>query len=279
MGKAVLDEVEVANKGQREGGITAAAGGIILFIDEIHTVLGAGKSEGAMDAANLLKPALARGELRCIGATTLGEYKQHMEKDAAFERRFQQVQVGEPSVPATVSILRGLKERYEAHHGVVISDAALVAAATLSDRYIKARFLPDKAIDLVDEACARTRVQLDSRPEAIDALERRRLQLEVEQTALKKEKDDASKKRLSEVNKDVAEISEQLAPLLARYERERGGAKKLQEAKAKREVLLQKAVTARRKNDLQTVADLEYGAIPDLEASIAALEVDMETKN
>merc|ERR1712159_569334 len=203
MGKAVLDEVEVANKGQREGGITAAAGGIILFIDEIHTVLGAGKSEGAMDAANLLKPAPARGELRCIGSTTLGEYKQHIEKDSAFERRFQQVIVGEPSVPAAVSILRGLKDRYEAHHGVVISDAALVAAATLSDRYIKARFLPDKAIDLLDEACSRTRVQLDSKPEVIDMLERRKLQLEIEQTALGKEKDKASKDRIGAIKKEM----------------------------------------------------------------------------
>merc|ERR1712159_283919 len=216
MGKAVLDEVEVANKGQREGGITAAAGGIILFIDEIHTVLGAGKSEGAMDAANLLKPALARGELRCIGATTLGEYRQHMEKDAAFERRFQQVQVGEPSVPATVSILRGLKDRYEAHHGVVISDAALVAAATLSDRYIKARFLPDKAIDLLDEACSRTRVQLDSKPEVIDTLERRKLQLEIEQTALHKEKDKTSKNRMADIRQEMADIDEELKPLRVR---------------------------------------------------------------
>jgi len=269
--KAVMDEVTEANS-------DGAKGGIILFIDEIHTVLGAGKGEGAMDAANLLKPALARGELRCIGATTLNEYRENIEKDPAFERRFQQCLVGEPSVSSTVSILRGLKDRYEAHHGVVISDAALVAAACLSDRYIRQRFLPDKAIDLVDEACARTRVQLDSKPEAIDALERRQLQLEVEHTALKKETDDASKKRLREVSKEIAEIKEELQPLLARYERERGGAKRLQEAKAKREVLLQKAVTARRKNDLQTVADLEYGAIPELEEQISALEIDMETK-
>merc|ERR1712159_263327 len=270
--KSVLEEVETANKAHRENGIESS-GGIILFIDEIHTVLGAGKSDGAMDAANLLKPMLARGELRCIGATTLNEYREHIEKDPAFERRFQQVQVGEPTVVSTISILRGLKERYEAHHGVIISDGALVAAATLSDRYIRGRFLPDKAIDLVDEACARTRVQLDSKPEAIDMLERRRLQLEIERTALAKETDEASKARRTAVDLEIANIDDELRPLRARYERERGGAKKLQEAKAKREVLLQKAVTARRKNDLQTVADLEYGAIPDLEASIAALEV------
>merc|ERR1712159_851857 len=290
--KAVLDEVEVANKGQREGGITAAAGGIILFIDEVHTVLGAGKSEGAMDAANLLKPMLARGELRCTGATTLNEYRENIEKDAAFERRFQQVQVGEPSVASTVSILRGLKDRYEAHHGVLISDDALVAAATLSDRYIKGRFLPDKAIDLVDEACARTRVQLDSKPEEIDSLERKKLQLEIERAALQKEtnsgsvfsflsngsSNEASKERLGNIEREIANLDDELRPLVARYDRERGGADELREAKAKREALQHKATMARRKGDLELVADLEYGAIPELEQKIGALELQCEKR-
>jgi len=276
--KAVLDEVEQANKPYRSGGVEASPGGIILFIDEIHTVLGAGKSDGAMDAANLLKPMLARGELRCIGATTLNEYRENIEKDAAFERRFQQCQVGEPSVPSTISILRGLKDRYETHHGVLIADAALVAAAQLSDRYIKGRFLPDKAIDLVDEACARTRVQLDSKPEEIDALERRKLQLEIERTALQKETDEASKQRLLAVEKAMANIDDELRPLQARYERERGGADELREAKAKREGLQQKAAMARRKGDLQLVADLEYGAIPELEQRIAQIELDCERR-
>jgi len=269
--KAVLEEVKSANESQ-------GTRGIILFIDEIHTVLGAGKTDGAMDAANLLKPMLARGELRCIGATTLSEYRQHVEKDPAFERRFQQVMIGEPSVPSTVSILRGLKDKYEAHHGVLISDRALVTAATLSDRYIRGRFNPDKAIDLVDEACARTRVQLDSRPEVIDQLERERLQLTVEQTALGREKDKASKRRKTEVSHRIASIDEQLIPLVERYERERAGANELQEAKEKKAKLEQKAAMARRCNDLQTVADLEYGAIPDLDLRIASLQRDLEEK-
>merc|ERR1712159_512390 len=277
--KAVLDEVEVSNKGQREGGITAAAGGIILFIDEVHTVLGAGKSEGAMDAANLLKPMLARGELRCIGATTLNEYRENIEKDAAFERRFQQVQVGEPDVASTISILRGLKDRYETHHGVLIADAALVAAASLSDRYIKGRFLPDKAIDLMDEACARIRVQLDSKPEEIDKLERKKLQIEIERTALQKEADEASKKRLENIEREIASVDDQLRPLVARYQKERGGAEELREAKAKRENLQHKAMMARRRGDLQLVADLEYGAIPELEQRISEIEIECERRS
>merc|ERR1712188_159756 len=207
--KAVLSEVEATN------------GGTILFIDEIHTVLGAGKSGGAMGAANLLKPMLARGQLRCIGATTLTEYREHVEKDPAFERRFQQVMVNEPSVDATISILRGLKSKYETHHGVTIQDAALVAAAKLSHRYISGRFLPDKAIDLVDEACANVRVQLDSRPEQIDVLERQKMQLEIELSALKREKDSASKHRKSRVKKELQNIKESLRPLLAKWEHER----------------------------------------------------------
>jgi len=235
--KAVLKEVQDAQ------------GKIILFIDEIHLVLGAGKTDGAMDAANLLKPMLARGELRCnvsakkkkmfliffifffsgIGATTLTEYRKYVEKDPAFERRFQQVQVREPSVPDSISILRGLKERYETHHGVQITDSALVAAAQLADRYITQRFLPDKAIDLVDEACASRRVQLDSQPEAIDQLERRKLQLEIEATALEKEKDAVSKQRLLGVQSELAQIQEELAPLRLRFEAERGRVEELRQ--------------------------------------------------
>jgi ATP-dependent Clp protease ATP-binding subunit ClpB len=280
--KAVLDEVEKANEGIRSGSQQNSqglpTGGVILFIDEIHTVLGAGKTDGAMDAGNLLKPLLARGALRCVGATTLSEYRQYIEKDPAFERRFQQVQVGEPSVSSTISILRGLKERYETHHGVVISDSALVAAAQLSDRYIKGRFNPDKAIDLIDESCARTRVQLDSNPEAIDILERRKIQLEVELLSLKKEKDSASKKRRSTVEKELGNIKDELQPLKARYEKERSGANALQEAKAKREELVNKALTARRQGDLQKAADLEYGALPDLDAKIKDMEAELERK-
>src|ERR671919_2231660 len=187
--KAVLSEV------------TAAAGGIILFIDEMHTLVGAGKADGAMDASNLLKPALARGELHCVGATTLDEFRKHVEKDAALARRFQPVFVAEPTVEDTISILRGLKEKYEAHHGVRITDAALVAAATLSNRYITDRFLPDKAIDLMDEASARLRMQVDSKPEALDEIDRRVMQLKIEREALKVEKDEASKDRLARLEK------------------------------------------------------------------------------
>ena len=200
--KAVLQEVRDAK------------GRVILFIDEMHVVLGAGKTDGAMDAANLLKPMLARGELRTIGATTLAEYRQHIEKDAAFERRFQMVQVGEPSVADTVQILRGIKANYENHHGVHITDRALVVAAELSDRYITARFLPDKAIDLVDEACSTVRVQLDSKPESIDALERQGTRLRVEREALRKEKDPLSAARLEEVEKELAALEDKLRPLL-----------------------------------------------------------------
>jgi len=213
-----------------------AQGKIILFIDEIHLVLGAGSTgTGAMDAANLLKPLLARGELRCIGATTLDEYRTYVEKDAAFERRFQQVVVKEPTVEDTVSILRGLKDRYENHHRVRITDGALVAAARLADRFISARFLPDKAIDLMDEACAKTRVQLDSRPEIIDQLERKTLQLSVEETALQKETDDASMKRLLVVQEEISQISETLRPLLLRYNEERKRADEVSSYKKKLE--------------------------------------------
>jgi ATP-dependent Clp protease ATP-binding subunit ClpB len=257
--KAVLKEVQDSN------------GGIILFIDEIHLVLGAGRTDGAMDAANLLKPMLARGELRCIGATTLGEYKKHVEKDAAFERRFQKVMVNEPSVLDTISILRGLKPKYETHHGVEIADSALVAAAQLSARYITNRFLPDKAIDLVDEACANTRVQLDSQPEAIDQLQRKKLQLEVEATALEKEKDEMSKKRLEEVKQQLSDINEQLSTLQAQYEQERGNIDEINRLKSKLESLHEQIQLAERRYDVTRAADLRYGAIPDVEARLEKL--------
>jgi ATP-dependent Clp protease ATP-binding subunit ClpB len=257
--KAVLDEVAAAN------------GTVILFIDELHLLMGAGRTDGAMDAANLLKPKLARGELHCIGATTLDEYRIHVEKDAAFERRFQPVQVGEPTVEDTVSILRGLSQRYEAHHGVRISDAALVAAAQLSARYIQDRFLPDKAIDLVDEACASTRVELDSRPAEIDALERRRLQLDVEATALAREKDAASKSRLESIRAELAGVRAQLATLTTRWEAEKKLVQASAEARRKLEAARQEMVSAERRYDLAKVAELKYGVIPELEQQVAAV--------
>jgi ATP-dependent Clp protease ATP-binding subunit ClpB len=264
--KSVLEEVK------------KASGGIILFIDEIHNVLGAGKTDGAMDAANLLKPMLARGELRLIGATTLDEYRKHVEKDAAFERRFQQVYVGEPSVGATISILRGLKERYEAHHGVRILDSALVHAAQLADRYITSRFLPDKAIDLVDEACANVRVQLDSRPEEIDVLERRRMQLEIEQTALEKEKDKASKDRLGEIIKELAAIGEKLKPLMLKFESERGRVDELRTLQEKLDGLKTKLAQAERLMDRSAIADLRFYAIPETEKRIKEITSAEERK-
>ena len=201
--------------------VTAAAGGIILFIDEMHTLVGAGKADGAMDASNLLKPALARGELHCVGATTLDEYRKHVEKDAALARRFQPVFVAQPTVEDTISILRGLKDRYEAHHGVRITDSAIIAAATLSDRYIADRFLPDKAIDLIDEAAARQRMQVDWKPEELDELDRRIMQLKIEQEALKKETDAASKDRLKKLAGELAELQEKSDALTARWKAER----------------------------------------------------------
>ncbi|KNC49918.1 heat shock protein 101 [Thecamonas trahens ATCC 50062] len=258
--KAVLKEV------------TDADGEIILFIDEIHTVMGAGKTDGAMDAANLLKPLLARGKLRCIGATTLDEYRQHIEKDSAFERRFQPVYVNEPSVPDTISILRGLRESYQAHHGVKILDAALVSAAKLSSRYITNRFLPDKAIDLVDEACAAKRVALDSQPPAIDSLTRKKLQLQVEATALKSEKGKDAKKRLERVQAELQEIETELAPLMETYMREKGRIDEIRRLKAKVQELERKIAIAERNSDLATAADLKFYALPDLVQRLKVME-------
>jgi ATP-dependent Clp protease ATP-binding subunit ClpB len=265
--KAVLKEVQ------------DSGGNVILFIDEIHLVLGAGSTgTGAMDAANLLKPMLARGELRCIGATTIDEYRKYIEKDAAFERRFQQVTVNEPSVEDSISILRGLKERYENHHRVKILDSSLVIAAQLADRYITQRFLPDKAIDLIDEACASARVQLDSRPEAIDQLERRELQLNIEAAALGQEKDESSKKRLSLVQEEITKIREQLEPLLLKYDTEREKFDDLAALKQKIEDINHKIDVANRNRDIERAADLRYNVVPDLQRKIATLTAQIEAE-
>jgi ATP-dependent Clp protease ATP-binding subunit ClpB len=258
--KAVLSEV------------TAAEGGIILFIDELHTLVGAGKAEGAMDASNLLKPALARGELHCVGATTLDEYRKHVEKDAALARRFQPVFVDEPSVEDTISILRGLKDRYETHHGVRISDAAIVSAAQLSHRYITDRFLPDKAIDLIDEAAARLRMAVDSKPEALDELDRRLVQLKIELEALKKEKDEGSRDRAQKLEGEIADLETRSGELTATWSAEK---QKLQTAaKAKEELdrLQNEYEDAVRRGDLSRASELKYGRIPHIEKQVAELE-------
>ena len=262
--KAVLKEIEESN------------GEIILFIDELHTLVGAGASEGSLDASNMLKPALARGALRAIGATTLNEYRKYIEKDAALERRFQIVFVGEPNVEDTVAILRGLKEKYEAHHKVRIKDSAIVAAAELSHRYISDRFLPDKAIDLVDEAAAALAIQIGSVPVEIDDLERRATSLEIERAALKREKDAGSKERLEAVEKELAGVKEQASALRARWQKERGAIGKIAELKEKLEALRFQMQEETRKGNLQRAAELQYGEIPKLEAELRELTAEQD---
>jgi ATP-dependent Clp protease ATP-binding subunit ClpB len=256
--KAVLKEVQ------------ESSGEVVLFIDELHTVVGAGSAEGSMDASNMLKPALARGELRCVGATTLNEYQKHIEKDAALERRFQPVFVGEPSVEDTIGILRGLKERYEVHHGVRIQDSALVAAATLSKRYIADRFLPDKAIDLVDEAASRLRIEIDSMPTEIDQVERKLIQLEIERQALKKEKDKASKERLAKVERETADLKEQSAGMKAHWQQEKDAIQKIRSTKEQIEQARFQIDAATRRGELARASELQYGTLPQLEKQLAA---------
>ncbi len=258
--KAVLTEV------------IGAAGQIVLFIDEMHTLVGAGKADGAMDASNLLKPALARGELHCIGATTLNEYRKHVEKDAALARRFQPVFVDEPTVQDTVSILRGLKEKYELHHGVRITDSAIVAAATLSHRYITDRFLPDKAIDLIDEAAARLKMQIDSKPEELDNIDREIVRLKIEQEALKKESDSASRDRLQRLEKELAELEEKAVTLTAQWKAERDKLSEAQKVKSELEQARQELADAQRRGEYQKAGELAYGRIPELEKKLKELE-------
>ncbi|HWY71204.1 MAG TPA: ATP-dependent chaperone ClpB [Terriglobales bacterium] len=262
--KAVLKEIE------------DSAGQIILFIDELHTLVGAGAAEGAIDASNMLKPALARGELRAIGATTLTEYRKYIEKDAALERRFQPVFVGEPTVEDTIAILRGLKERYEVHHGVRIKDSAIVAAATLSHRYITDRFLPDKAIDLIDEAAASLRIQIDSMPTEIDQLERKATSLEIERQALKREKDPNSKERLAEVEKELAELREEINALKARWKEEKQAITRIQELKERIEKLKLEEQTEERRGNLQRVAEIRYGLLRQAEEELKRLSAESD---
>lgn len=264
--KAVLNEVKKSN------------GRILLFIDEIHTIVGAGKTEGAMDAGNMLKPMLARGELHCLGATTLDEYRKYIEKDPALERRFQQVLVQEPDVEDSISILRGLKERFEIYHGVNIHDRAIVAAATLSDRYITDRFLPDKAIDLIDEACAKIRTEIDSMPTELDEVTRRVMQLEIEEAALEKEKDEASKERLESLRKELAEYRDQANTMRAKWQLEKEGIHKVQEKREQLEKLRRELEHAENEYDLNKAAELRHGKIPALEKELKGLEAEVNEK-
>ncbi|MEO0711912.1 MAG: AAA family ATPase, partial [Pseudomonadota bacterium] len=254
------------------GEISAAAGDIVLFIDEMHTLVGAGKTDGAMDAANLIKPALARGELHCIGATTLDEYRKYVEKDAALARRFQPLLVEEPTVEDTVSILRGIKEKYELHHGVRISDAALVSAATLSNRYITDRFLPDKAIDLIDEAASRLRMEVDSKPEELDALDREILQKQIEAEALKKEDDDASRQRLEKLERELSELQQTSAEMTAQWQSERDKLETARQVKERLDQARAELDQAKRAGDLARAGELSYGVIPELEKDLSEAE-------
>src|SRR6202140_4592631 len=256
--KAVLKEIE------------SAQGQIILFIDELHTLVGAGAAEGAIDASNMLKPALARGELRCVGATTLNEYKKYIEKDAALERRFQQIYVGEPTVEDTIAILRGLKERYEVHHGVRIKDSAIVAAATLSNRYITDRFLPDKAIDLIDEAASKLRIEIDSLPQEIDQVQRETMQLEIERQALQREEDERSKNRLREIEQRIADLKEKSSGMKAKWQSEKEAIERMRKAKAGLEQLRLQLDQARNAGDLGRASEIQYGQIPELERKLEA---------
>ena len=259
--KSVLNEVKKSE------------GKIILFIDELHTIVGAGKTDGAMDAGNLLKPMLARGELHCIGATTLDEYRQYIEKDPALERRFQPVQVDEPTVEDTISILRGLKERYEVFHGVKINDSALIAAATLSDRYITDRFLPDKAIDLVDEACAMIKTEMDSMPSEMDDLAHRITQLQIEQVSLKKETDALSQSRLKDLEKELAELQDKFRSMKAKWENEKNAIGKVQSLREQIEQTNADIEKAQREYDLNKAAELKYGKLPQLQKQLEEEEM------